>query len=48
MISRRETIITTERIIADTGKNLVEAEFKVEKLKQEIAKEKVMRKSLHI
>lgn len=41
MIFHRENIIALERKIADTNKLLVEAEFKLQKLKEEIAKEKV-------
>lgn len=41
----RENITATERRIADTNKNLVEAEFKLQKLQQEIQKEKVIQNS---
>lgn len=43
MIFHRENIVAIERVTADTNKKLVEAEFRFEKLKEEIAKEKVMR-----
>lgn len=48
MISYRENITATERIIADTNKKLVEAEFKLEKLKEEIEKEKVIKKKSNL
>lgn len=41
MIFCRENITMIERVIADTSKNLVEAEFRLKKLEEEIAKEKV-------
>lgn len=42
MICYREGIAATEDTIANMSKSLVEAEFKVQKLKEEIAKEKVI------
>jgi len=41
IIFYRENITTTECKIADTSKKLVEVEFKLEKLKEEVQKEKV-------
>ncbi|XP_011646948.1 meiotic nuclear division protein 1 homolog [Pogonomyrmex barbatus] len=38
-----ENITATERRIADTSKKLVEAEFKLEKLKEEVQKEKKLK-----
>lgn len=46
MIFRRENITPLERVIADKTKKLIEAEFRHQKLKEGIVKEKVIRKEI--